>query len=244
MSINYSKTFLSTLKDLSRLSSKVVINKADGSLKVCQITEDKSINYVVTAPETHFEFPSSELAFFNFPDFYAFMELFVNPSLEISNNKIIISDGTSKTEYISSNVLSCSVGTDVKWNNPSVRFELSQKELETLVRASGLLISSDNVKKARIHGNGENCTIELVNVNINPKQKGYDKTFSREFKVTQLSENCGEYDFIINRNLFTDSPKKNYVFEINQKGFVRASYKEDEVEVKIYASFLNSNERG
>ena len=242
MPISYSKDFFSTLKDLSKLSSKVVINKADGLLKICQITADKSINYVMTAPETKFNFPASELAFYDFSDFYSFLELFTMPVLELNNSRISLSDGTSKSEYITSNPSACSVGVDVKWTKPNIRFELSQKELETLVKASSLLISSEDIKKARIHGNGEKVTIELVNVNINPKQRGYDKTFSRDFKVEQITEKCSDYDFIINRNFFTDIPKKDYTIEINEKGFVRASYKENDIEVKIFSSFIN--ERG
>ena len=242
MSIEYKKEFFSTLKDLSKLSAKVLINKADGLLKLYQITEDKSINFVVTASESNFNFPTSEVAFHNFSDFYSFLELFSNPILEMADNRISISDGTSKTEYVVSNPMACQGGVDVKWTKPNVRFELSQKELETLTKASSLLVSSDHIKKARIHGNGESCTIELVNVSINPARKGYDKTFSREFKVEKITEAVKDYDFLVNRNFFTDVPKKNYTLEINQVGAIRAGYKEDDINVNIFCTAIN--ERG
>lgn len=232
MSISYSKVYFQTIKDMTRFSPQIVLSKKEGNIVINQRNADETIAFTITAPESNFGFDSETIAFFNYGEFHNFLELFTNPNIEIDKSKIILSESTSKTEYILSNPEACKVGDDIKWKNPDIRFELPQKELENFVKASSLFNSSEPIKKARIVGNGDTISIELVNININPKQKSYDKIFSKQFKVEKLSE-CGEYDFIVNREFFISSPKRNYTVELKKEGFLKMSHTEEGISVDI-----------
>ena len=234
MSIVYNKQFLQTLKELSRISPYVVMKKVDGNIVITQKNEHENINYIITTPEKNFQFDKNEIAFFNYVEFYSFLELFSNPEISIENNKVVLSENNSKTEYFLSNVEACKVGFPCPWNNPDIKFDLPQKELETLIKASSLFPSSETIKKARIVGNEKSVSIELVNVNINPKQKTYDKTFSKQLDVTSITGKPCEYDFVVNREIFINSPKRSYSIELKKEGFMKAGYQDSDYFVDIF----------
>jgi hypothetical protein len=240
MPIDYSKQFLSTLKDLSKISSQVVLKRCDGKVDALQKTADGSVQFHITSPEKNFNFETEKIAIYNFPEFYQFVDLFQNPNLTIEGNKIVIEENTSKSDYFLSNPEACIVGDEavLGWKSCDVKFKLAVKELESIVKASALISSADKKKRIRIYGNGSKINIELVNININPKQKTFDKTFSRSFEVEKMVEEDVEYDFTINADLFINAPKKDYVVEVKKKGFVKSSYMENEINVDLFASFI------
>jgi hypothetical protein len=239
----YNRKFFSVLREMSRFYPQFVINKEGDQLVTRQQTEDTGIHYIIKAPENYFQFLSKQVAFYNYPEFYQFFDLFEKPVMSFDGNKIILEGDGTKAEYFFSNFESCKDSVskeelDKKWKEPEVGFLMTATDLDFIVKASSLFTSDEKRKKIRVSGNNKEVNIELVNQNINPKKQTYDKTFSKKFAVKELKEFSGDYKFIIDADFFINCPKRDYAIEIKKSGFVRSSFKEDDISVDIFTGYI------
>jgi hypothetical protein len=242
--INYNSKLFEVLKDLSKISSQMILKLSDdGKIGCKQSTPDSQIAFILSAPKTYFEIPA-DVAIYNYPEFYQFFSILDKPTIIIENNKIIFSDAQSTIEYYFSNPESCSEGIAVKWNNPTVSFDLSKDDLNSLIKASSI-ISTGKEKHAQISvDNNNQVKIDLVDITINKAANQFNKSFSKIFQGTKITEEVFEpFNFMINAGVFVNSPLRDYKVEIKKGkagGYMRLYYIDSEVNVDIFATYLKT----
>jgi hypothetical protein len=238
MSLSYDRKLFDVVKSLSPINNSIVMVKGNDQIFIKHKQAESFIWMNLSAPAKSFEFPQEQLAFYNFDEFYQFVKLFDNPEIDIVDNKIVISDKSSKTEYYLKDPRACSEIIDMtklyaNWGSSDFSFMFTSKELESFGKASSL-ISSDKKRKARVYGNATVVNIDLVNMNINPKQKAYDKTYSKSFTIQNLTGFSKEFNFTINADFLLNIPKRDYLFEIKTIGQIKASFKDDPITVDLF----------
>lgn len=239
MSIQYNRKFFDILKDLSPINNSVVVQKSGDSVIVRRVSLDTTLRYSITAPIKSFDINKDILGIYNYVEFYQFLKLFNDPTIEIKDKSIILSENNSKVEYFISNIEACGESPETKWNDADVKFSLTSRDLDSIVKASGLIGANEKRKKIRVRGNGKTVDIGLVNMNINPQNDMYDKTYNKSFDVEKLIEtDILDFDFLINAEFFTNIPKHDYTLEIKTGGYVRAYFIDDEIEVDIFTVFI------
>jgi hypothetical protein len=238
MSISYDRKLFDVVKSLSPINNSIVMVKEGDNISIKHKHPDTFIWMDLTAPSKTFNFPTDQIAFYNWDEFYQFVKLFESPEIDMGENKIIISDKSSKTEYYLKDPRACSAVVDMtklysNWGNSDFKFQFTQKDLESFSKASSL-ISSDKKRKARVYGNATVVNIDLVNVNINPKQKAYDKTYSKKFNIENLTGFSTDFSFVINADFLLNIPKRDYAFEIKTIGQIKASFVDDPISVNLF----------
>lgn len=242
MSLSYDRKLFEIVKSLSPINNSIVMVKDGDNITIKHKHPETFIWMNLTAPSKTFDFPSEQIAFYNWEEFYQFIKLFETPEIDIGNQKIVISDKSSKTEYYLKDPRACSPIVDMtklysNWGSSDFQFQFLQKDLESFSKASSL-ISSDKKRKARVYGNATTVNIDLVNMNINPKQKAYDKTYSKIFTIQNLTGFSEEFSFIINADFLLNIPKRDYMVEIKTIGQIKASFTEDPITVDLFTGKL------
>ena len=239
MALSYDRKLFDIVKSLSPINNSIVMVKEGDKITIKHKHPETYIWMNLTAPSTTFDFPTEQIAFYNFDEFYQFVKLFETPEIDIGNNKIVISDKSSKTEYYLKDPRACSEIIDMtkvysNWGSSDFRFQFPQKDLESFSKASSL-ISSDKKRKARVHGNATMVNIDLVNININPKQKAFDKTYSKNFAIENLTGFSDAFSFTINADFLLNIPKRDYTFEVKTvDGRIKASFTDDPITVDLF----------
>lgn len=238
MSMSYERKLFDIVKSLSTINNSIVMVREGDTISIRHKHPETFIWMNLTTPSSSFSFEKDQLAFYNFDEFYQFLKLFEDPKLDIENNKLIISDASSKTEYYLKDPRACSEVINVKkiydnWGSSDFRFQFAQKDLESFSKASSL-ISADKKRKARIHGDATTVTIELVNMNINPKQNAYDKTYSKTFNIENITGFSDKFNFTINADFLLNIPKRDYIFEIKTEGKIKASFTDAPTTVDLF----------
>jgi len=234
----YDQKLLDVVKSLSPINNSIVMVKEGENITIKHKHPETFIWMNLTAPSSMFKFDAEQMAFYNFDEFYQFVKLFETPDINIADNKIVISDKSSKTEYYLKDPRACSEVVNMEklyanWGSSDFKFQFLQKDLESFAKASSL-ISADKKRKARIYGNASNVNIDLVNMNINPKQKAYDKTYSKTFVIENLTGFSDDFNFTINADFLLNIPKRDYTFEIKTIGQIKASFAETTISVDLF----------
>jgi len=238
--VQFKKKFFEVLKDLSKITTQVIITKEDGHLVCRQKTDDESIRYTLTAPLDNFTFEKDEVGIYNYPEFYQFFSLFKNPKILIEDDKIRFEEGNSLIEYYFSKPEVCARGVNTNWSKypTAVKFKILQKDLESLVKASSLIVSSDKRKKARISVENDMVKIELIGTNINQKSSEYNQSYSKVFDAEKVTD-YEPFNYTINADFFINSAKNtDFEVEIKQIGAIKSSYKVDDICVDIFTTFI------
>lgn len=241
----YNKKLFDVLKDLSKISPQIILTKEEDSIVSYQQTPDKSIRFSLSAPKSYFQFEQDEVAIYNFPEFYQFFSLFENPKFYISNQKINFEENDSCLGYYFSSPASCFRGIKTIWEKfpTAVKFTLLQKDLDSLIKASNLIVSSDKNKKAKIYVKDNIVKIELVGTNINQKNNEHNQSYNKVFECTSLSE-YSPFSYMIGSDFFINLTRNADIdIEIKETGQIKAFYKIDDISVSIFSTKVNVNER-
>ena len=235
--IPYNKKLFEIIKDLAAINNSIVFEHDGEDIIIRRKSSDTSMGYILRAPKNVFNFDKDVLSIYNYVEFYQFLKLFQqSPEIELTGERITMSENNSKVEYFISNPLACGDSSEIKFSmkEPDIRFNITSKDIDSIVKASCLISTSDKRKKIRITGDAEKINISLVNLNINPQNNAYDKTYNRTFIVEKVSDEVEPYDFIINGDFFTNIPKKDYTIELKSKGMIKASFIDEDIVVDIY----------
>jgi hypothetical protein len=224
--IKYSVELFDILKDLSSINQNVVFQKNDeGQIIIRRADSESTIAYELRAPSDFFDFGNDTVAFYNYPEFYQYFKALGEPEMAISENKITLIVGNSKTGYLLSNPETISEGPkSINFKDPDVKINLSSAELDELLKMIGLI----NSKKTQVIGNGESITFKVFH-NL------HDNTFEKTFKVENLSDFKEEIDFVMFSETFKNlPPKRDYTIEIKSQGFIKISLVDEKIGLDIY----------
>lgn len=224
--IAYNMELFNLVKDLTSINTQVIFEKdAEGRVVVRRADSESTIAYELKAPREYFDFNEDQIAFYNYPEFFQYLNAFSSPEISISQKSVTLKEGSSKTSYLLANPESIEAGPKtINFTNPDVRINLSSDELDELLKLIGLI----NSKKAQVFGNGKQLTIKVFN-NL------HDNTFEKTFKVENLSNFEDEIDFVMFSDTFKNLPVgRNYTVEIKAQGFIRIALVDEKLSLDIY----------
>lgn len=224
--VQYNVELFDLLKDLTSINTNVVFEKDDeGNIVIRRADSESTIAYQLKAPKDYFDFEEDQIAFYNYPEFYQYFKALGTPEMSITEKKITLVEGNSKTGYLLSNPESIPAGPkSINFKDPDVRINLSAAELDELLKMIGLI----NSKKTQVFGNGNEITFKVFN-NL------HDNTFEKKFKVENLSSFTDEIDFVMFSDTFKNlPPKRDYTIEIKVQGFIKISLVDEKVSLDIF----------
>lgn len=101
--IKYNPMVLDVLKDLSKISPKIMFFKNEDD--VCVNHKENEITFKLKAQSSAFDFNGEKIGFLDYTKFYDLYKIFKNPTLFLDESgKIIIQSGTNKVNFVPSNV--------------------------------------------------------------------------------------------------------------------------------------------
>lgn len=233
--IEYKREFLDIVYDLSKINNTVVFKKSEDKDKIFIFTSDsaKLITYRLEAPIEYFNIPEDQIAFYKYGEFYTFLNVFHNPEFKFKRNKIIISEGDSKFNYllVEPDLIKVPQPKKINFGECDLKFNLTSTTIDNLSKMINSLIKAKQIK---IYGN-EN------KINMNIFADGYDNSFEKSFDVEQISDFSGDFSFNIYSDLITSMPnKKDYIFHLkfidHNRAFVKATLIHENINLDIYTA--------
>jgi hypothetical protein len=231
--IVFNSEIFNLIKDLSSINNSIIFEKNDGKVLITRSDSEKTIVYRLETPMEYFDFNKDEIAFYNYNEFYQFLTVFRSPTMLLEGNKIILSEGESKFNYIIQNPEAITSPRPKKpnFNDPDVEFVLDANTLDEISKMNALI----KAKHAKIFGNGETINIRLFN-NL------HDNSFDKKISVKNLTNFDNEFDFNIFTDIFTKIPlKRDYKVSIKKEGFVKMSLVDENISLDIYTAFIRNN---
>jgi hypothetical protein len=177
--VNFSKPTLSVLKNFSTINGSIVIREG-ATLKTINVGENLIAEY-----ECEETFPQT-FAIYDLNQFLAGMSIFDSPSLVFGNGEYLTikGNGRSAKYYFSDPEITLKTAPDRKVNFPGadIEFDIKEKDLENLRKASDVYGIPDLVFKSRAGG-----TVEL---NLCDRENETSNVYTQEI----LGDNTGEYE--------------------------------------------------
>lgn len=173
------KKVIATLKNFANINPGIIIK--EGS-----IIRTKSVEKNIFAQcETDVEFPR-EFCIFDLNEFLSTISIFNNPDLDFKEKYINISEGKSSVRYYySSPTVVTGVTKMPTFPEGTVKFSITQDELQSLIRAANILsLDSLNIK------NDETG----ISLSVTNSKNATDNTFSYHVDATEIEEFSDDVD--------------------------------------------------
>jgi hypothetical protein len=231
--IVFNSEIFTLIKDLSAINNSIIFEKNEGKVLVTRSDSEKTIVYRLETPAEYFDFNKDEIAFYNYNEFYQFLTVFRGPTMVLEGNKIVLSEGESKFNYIIQNPEAITSPRPKKpnFNSPDIEFDLDANTLDEISKMNALI----KAKHAKIFGNGEIVNIRLFN-------NMHDNSFDKKIPVKNLTNINEDFEFNIFTDIFTKIPlKRDYKVSIKKEGFVKMSLVDQNVSLDIYTAFIRNN---
>lgn len=176
-----SKSTIEILKNFSTINQNILITEGN-------VLKTKSVaNNLFASAEVDTHFPK-DFGIYNLSTLLGVISLFSDPDIELGDTSMTISQGKNRVQYLfaSPDVL-CYPDKVVRMPSADAKFELSEENLKSLLKAGAILSSTD----LKISGDGSviTCTvIDPKNVSSNTFTVDVGNT-TREFNAFIKLEN-------------------------------------------------------
>ena len=225
--INYKSEFLNLVNDLTLINKSIIIDKNGDNILVKRNDSDKSVAYVLGAPNEYFGMTSEQIAFYNYTEFFQFLSTMENPDISIKDSKIVLNKGKTKINYLLSNPESIQPGPkQIDFANVDYEFELDAATIDELNKMHSLI----KAKRCSFTTKGDEITLKIFN---NDK----DNSFQKKLPLTRVSSTQEEVDFKIFSEIVTKIPsKRNYKVSIKNPGYLEFDLVDESIDLKIYTA--------
>lgn len=202
--MNISKNTLSVLSNFASINQNILIKPGN---VLSTRTVAKNI-YVEATVEDSFD---QQFGVYNLNELIGIISLFSDPTFEVSQNTLTISQGKNKVKYIfaSPEVLDYP-DKPIKMPDYDAKFELSEENLKSLIKAGAVLSASDLL----ISGNGQTIMCTVLDPK-NPSSNTFsidvgdtDRVFSGYIKLESLKLPSGIYDVFLSSKKITHFKNK------------------------------------
>jgi len=233
--VEYKEELFNIIHDLSLINNSIIFLKSEEKDKVLVKRRDieQSLVYILEAPIDYFNFPTDDVSFYSYNDFYQYFKAFEKPEIKIDDSKIYILEDNSKVDYILSNKESIAKEgsvNNVKFGNADIKFSLTANDLDELVKMSSLL----KAQRAKLTVKDDSVSIRLFN-------NRHDNSFEKIFKIEKLTDFSGTIDFVIFSDAFNKIPqKKNYTIEIKKEGYIKIHLDNENINLSIYTGSVKN----
>ena len=225
--INYKSEFLNLVNDLTLINKSIIIDKDGDNILIKRSDSDKSVAYVLGAPNEYFGMEKEQIAFYNYTEFFQFLTTMETPDIAIQESKIVLKKGKTKINYLLSNPESIAPGPKkIDFSNVDYEFELDAGTIDELNKMHSLI----KAKRCGFITDGDEITLKIFN---NDK----DNSFQKKLPLTRVSSTQEEVDFKIFSEIVTKIPsKRNYKVSIKNPGYLEFSLVDESIDLKIYTA--------
>lgn len=239
--IQYKRELFDFVNNLTAINQSIAFERVGDNIVIRKADKNRTIPYILSVPSEYFDITET-VAFYKYDNFYRFLNSYKNPTLNIDNGKMIISENKSKSRYTLSDPEGIINGPKrVNFEQGDIRFTLTKEQLDDISKHVGL-IKANRAK------------IEVVDNNI--KFLFYstetDNDYEAGFECERLGDFDDDFSFLIFANRFSYLPvKHDYVFDITAKhydedgnhiegtgNFMRISLVHEEIECNFYSGEL------
>lgn len=234
--IAYNKTVLQLISELSVINPQVIIKRNDdtGRIDISCANTTRTTIYRLSAPLKAFEFEDDCIAFYNFQDFYKFLDAAGVASLyqdERDPSLLVIDGETGKLRYNISNPDVIKDGPKkVPFENPAAGFTLQAATLVNLTKMVNLVKSENTM----LTFDGETVNMKLYN---NVHKNSYDTDLSLTNTVDEA------FTMTILNEIYKLLPSGyDYSVEVIREGLIRFTLiSEADISVEIFTAETEEN---
>jgi len=225
--ITFKKDVLSLIKDLTVISNSVVLNKSEDSIIISQGNSCESLGFILKTPLNSFSFTGEKVAFYDFREFYQLLDVFQNPTLVEDGRHIIMSDQTTKINYLLSEEDTIECGpTNIDFGSPDASIDIDSSVLNDIRKMLNAMFAQSNQAvpiRCKI-------TVKKKKVIMTFYKEEFDNSFERTFEC----DSSKDFEYIASAEMFTDVPKGSYTIDFLEIGMTRLTLKTDAAKVEIF----------
>jgi len=230
--VTFNKDTMDLIGELGAINSQIIVEKDEKkqNILISRKNPATTIAYIFKAPVDHFNFNGDNIAFYNFPEFYQMISCFDQPTIKQNSNKIIVSQGSAKINYVLTDAETLKKGPGkVNFSGPDATINLPSDELKELEKMIGLFGAL-----------GVELTVKDNSVVVKVFNDDYDNSFQKEYK--SVGKNKSNFSLKISSEVFVLLPKEDYNLEIKKEGIVRFSFNKNGTELDLFTAELEEND--
>jgi hypothetical protein len=206
--IKYNPMFLDMVKELSKISPKILFVKSGESVLVRH--KENEISFVLKTPDGSFDFNSTRLGFLDFSKFYDLYKIFKNPTLTLSDEgKVFIQSGPNKVTFVPSNpdLIRNTFNEMVEVDNVLV-FSLTKEQLSNLNKMIGKINPGAS--------GSAYATVQLVDgvLKMVLSNKAVPNTFEMEIELEDKTVPNVEAKFSC--DILARAPENDYIISVSE----------------------------
>lgn len=206
--IKYNPMFLDMVKELSKISPKILFSKSDDSVLVRH--KENEISFVLKTSDSNFDFNSTKLGFLDFSKFYDLYKIFKNPTLtHTEEGKIFIQSGPNKVTFVPSNPdLIRNTFNEMVEVEDVLTFNLTKEQLSNLNKMIGKINPGAN--------GSAYVTVQLTDGNLKLvlSNKVVPNTFEMEVDLEDKTTPDVEAKFSC--DILARAPENDYIVSVSE----------------------------
>lgn len=224
MSIIYKTEYFDLIQDLTTIDKSIIFDREDDNVVVRRNDQEKTVAYILKAPVKYFDI-DERIGLYDYVEFYRFLKTIENVNIIKKNNKLVLSNKSSKLNYLLSNVETMKTGPKkISFNDADFEFELDKDSLHELIKIH-------NTIKSRVAT--FSCKDNEITIKIFKDEE--DNSFEKIFEAKNLSGIKESIDFDIFSDLFEKLPtKRDYTVSIKSPGYLKISLKDENINLNIF----------
>ncbi|CAB5221490.1 sliding clamp [uncultured Caudovirales phage] len=207
-----SESTLNILKNFSTINPSILVKEGN---VLSTISPQRSIFAKATVEET---FPA-QFAIYELSKFLGVLTLFKDPEIELGSKQMTIKSGKQSLNYTYADpsMLIVPPEKDITFPEPDIEFDVSQEELQKVVRATGVLqlpdiaVVGDSSTIRICATNSKNPTTDTFTVDVGSTDKNFNMVFKAENIIKLLSTNYNVKVSSKGLALFTSDSASYYV---------------------------------
>jgi hypothetical protein len=225
------------IKDLTPIGNKIIITKDDKNVIVRKSTTDRSNGYELKAPLDYFNFTDvTDLAFYDFVEFYQYFKTFDNPEIYVGNNKIILKENDAKIEYglldkesINDDEMK-TFPKKINFGETVYSFKFSSEDHNEMLNMISLLQNKEKIRYTNVNIKNKKITFSISNAE-------HCNSFEKSINL-DVSKSDDELTYTIFSDIFVFMPcKKNYTFNITEEGILtKISLVSENISLDLFTS--------
>lgn len=227
--IQYNRELFDFINNLTAINNAIAFERIGDKVVVRKADKNRTLPYILSVPSEYFDIDET-VAFYKFDNFYRFFNSYRNPVLNIEDDRMIMSEGRSRTRYTLSDEEGIINGPKrVNFEQGDVRFTLTKEALDEIGKQIGLT-KADRAK----------ISVEEDAIRILFFSTVSDNDHEAEFEYEKIDGFDGEFEFTIFANRFEFLPSKHdYIIDVSSERYVRFSLVDDNIEFNMYSGDLS-----
>lgn len=207
-----SENTINILKNFSVINPSLLVKPGD---MLATVSPQKSIFAKATVEET---FPS-QFAIYELSKFLGVISLFKDPELDFGTNQMTIISGSQSLNYTYADpsMIVTPPEKDINFPAADIEFNISQEELQKVVRATGVLqlpdiaVVGDGSSVKVTATNSKNPTTDVFSIKVGDTDQSFNMIFKAENIIKLISANYNVKVSSKGLALFTADSVRYYV---------------------------------